>query len=69
MFPSIGKYFNIKKPNIWRWPVRIVIPVNNNIIPPIFVIINVYFLKFLEKNKNLFIKIPEIINGIARPKE
>jgi len=28
-----------------------------------------YFLKLLEKNKNLSIKIPEIIKGIAKPNE
>ena len=38
-------------------------------IPPIFVIVDIYFLKLLEKNKNLSIKIPEIIKGIAKPNE
>ena len=47
----------------------IAIPVNNKMIPPTFVIAEVYFLKFLEKNKNLLIKTPEIIKGIAKPKE
>ena len=45
------------------------IPVNNKIKPPIFVIDEMYFFKLLEKNKNLSIKIPEIINGIAKPNE
>ena len=45
------------------------IPVNNKIAPPILLMINVYFLKFLENNKNLSIKTPEIIKGIAKPKE
>ena len=44
-------------------------PVNNKIIPPTFVTVDVYFLKFLEKNKNLFIRTPEIIKGIAKPNE
>ena len=44
-------------------------PVNNKIAPPIFVIVDIYFLKLLEKNKNLFIKIPEKIKGIAKPNE
>ena len=44
-------------------------PVNNKIVPPIFVIIDIYFFKLFEKNKNLSIKIPEIINGIAKPNE
>ena len=45
------------------------IPVNNKIKPPIFVIDDMYFFKLLEKDKNLSIKIPEIINGIAKPNE
>ena len=45
------------------------IPVNSKIAPPTFVIVNVYFLKLLEKNKNLSIKTPEIIKGIANPNE
>ena len=45
------------------------IPVNNKIIPPTFVIINIYFWKFFEKNKNLSIKMPDIIKGIAKPRE
>ncbi len=31
--------------------------------------LDIYFLTLLEKNKNLSIKIPEIINGIAKPNE
>ena len=69
MFPNIGRYSNIKNPNTCNCPVKIAIPVNNRIIPPIFVIIGTYFLRLLEKNKNLFIKIPEIIKGIAKPNE
>ena len=69
MFPNEGKYSNIKNPKICNWPVKMAIPVSNKIAPPTFVIIDVYFLKLLEKNKNLSIKIPEIINGIAKPKE
>ena len=42
---------------------------SNKITPPDFVIIEIYFLKLLEKNKNLLIRIPEITKGIARPKE
>ena len=37
--------------------------------PPTFVIFDKYFLKVLENNKNLSIKTPEIIKGIAKPKE
>ena len=44
-------------------------PVNNKILPPNFVMAEIYFLTFLEKSKNLLIKIPEIIKGIAKPKE
>ena len=69
MFPNEGKYSNIKNPKICNWPVKIAIPVNNRTAPPIFVIVDTYFLKFLEKNKNLLIKTPEIIKGIAKPKE
>ena len=67
--PSEGKYSNIKNPKTCSWPVKIAIPVNNRIIPPTFVIVDIYFRKLLEKNKNLSIKIPEIIKGIAKPKE
>ena len=67
--PNEGKYFNIKKPKTCNWPVKIAIPVNNKIPPPTFVIVDMYFLKLLEKNKNLSIKIPEIIKGIAKPNE
>ena len=45
------------------------IPVNNKIAPPPFTIVEIYFLKFLEKNKNLSIKTPEIIKGIAKPND
>ena len=45
------------------------IPVNNKIAPPAFVIFDKYFLRFWENDKNLSIKIPEIIKGIAKPKE
>ena len=62
-------YSSIKNPRICNWPVKIAIPVNNKIKPPIFVIDEMYFFKLLEKNKNLSIKIPEIINGIAKPNE
>ena len=69
MFSSEGKYSNIKNPNTCNWPVKIAIPVNNKIAPPTFVIVDIYFLKLLEKNKNLSIKTPEIIKGIANPNE
>ena len=69
MFSSEGKYSNIKNPKTCNWPVKIAIPVNNKIKPPIFVIDDMYFFKLLEKNKNLSIKIPEIIKGIAKPNE
>ena len=59
----------MKNPKICKWLVKIAIPVNNKIIPPIFVITKIYFLNFFEKNKNLSIKTPEIIKGIAKPKE
>ena len=67
--PNEGKYSNIKNPKTCSWPVKIAIPVNNRMIPPIFVIVDIYFWKLLEKNKNLSIKIPEIIKGIAKPNE
>ena len=44
-------------------------PVSNKIKPPDFVMTDMYFLKLLEKNKNLSIKIPEIIKGTAKPSE
>ena len=69
MLPNEGKRSNIKNPKICNWPVRIAIPVNNKMAPPTFVIVVIYFLKLLEKNKNLSIKIPEIIKGIAKPNE
>ena len=59
----------MKKPKNWSFPLKIAIPVNNKITPPSFAAIDVYFLKFFEKNKNLSIKIPEIIKGIPNPKE
>ena len=43
--------------------------VNSKIATPIFVIVDIYFLKPVEKNKNLSIKIPEIMKGIAKPNE
>ena len=45
------------------------IPVINKMPPPTFVIAGIYFLKFLDKNKNLLINTPETIKGIAKPKE
>ena len=65
----MGKYSNIKNPKTCNWLVKIAIPVSNKMIPPTLVILDIYFLKLLEKNKNLSIKIPEIINGMAKPKE
>ena len=65
----MGKYSNIKNPKTCSWSVKIAIPVNNKIIPPPFVIVDIYFRKLLEKRKNLSIKIPEIIKGIAKPNE
>ena len=59
----------MKNPKTCNWSVKIAIPVNNKIAPPTFVTMDIYFLKFLEKNKNLFIKTPEIIKGIAKPNE
>ena len=64
MLANEGKYSSIKKPKICNWPVVIAIPVNNKITPPAFVIFEIYFLKFLENNKNLSIKIPEKIKYI-----
>ena len=69
MLPSEGKYSNMKNPKTCSWPVKIAIPVNNRITPPIFVTVDIYFWKLLEKNKNLSIKTPEIIKGIAKPNE
>ena len=65
----MGKYSNIKNPKTCNWLVKMAIPVNNKIAPPIFVIVDIYFLKLVEKNKNLSIKIPEIMKGIAKPNE
>ena len=59
----------MKNPKICSWSVKIAIPVNNRMVPPTFVTVDIYFLKLLEKNKNLSIKIPEIIKGIAKPNE
>ena len=59
----------MKNPKTCSWSVKIAIPVNNRTTPPTFVIVDIYFRKLLEKNKNLSIKIPEIIKGIAKPKE
>ena len=64
-----GKYSSNKKPKIWSWPVIIAIPVNNKIVPPTLFTIDIYFLKLFEKTKNLSIKIPDTINGIANPAE
>ena len=64
-----GKYSNIKNPKICSWLVNIVIPVSNNIMPLTFVMIAVYLRIFFEKNKNLLIKTPDIINGSAKPSE
>ena len=69
MLPSKGKYSNIKNPKTCNWLDKIAIPVNNRIAPAPFVIMEVCFLKLLENNKNLSIKIPEITKGIARPNE
>ena len=69
ILPSKGKYSNIKNPKTCNCPVRIAMPVNNKITPPSFVMVDIYFRKLLEKNKNLSIKIPEIIKGIAKPNE
>ena len=59
----------MKNPKTCSWPVKIAIPVNNRIVPPTFVMVDIYFLKILENNKNLSIKTPEIIKGIAKPNE
>ena len=69
MFPKEGKYSSIKNPRTSNWLVKIAIPVNNKIVPPTFVMTDIYFLKLFENNKNLSIKIPEIIKGMAKPKE
>ena len=69
MLPKEGKYSSMKNPTIWRWPDKTAMPVSSKINPPNFVITDKYFLKFLEKNKNLLIKIPEIIKGTAKPRE
>ena len=67
--PNEGKYSNIKNPKTCNWPVKIAIPVNSKIAPPTVVIVDIYFLKLFENNKNLSIKTPEIIKGIASPRE
>ena len=59
----------MKNPKICSWLVKIAIPVNNRMVPPTFVTVDIYFLKFVGKNKNLSIKTPEIIKGIAKPNE
>ena len=69
ILPNKGKYSNIKNPKICNWLVKIAIPVNNKTNPPTFVIADIYFLKLLEKDKNLSIKIPETTKGTAKPKE
>ena len=69
MFPKEGKYSSIKNPRTCNWLVKIAIPVNNKIVPPTFVMIDIYLLKLFENNKNLSIKTPEIIKGMAKPKE
>ena len=69
IFPSEGKYSSIKNPRTCNWSVKIAIPVNNKIAPPTFVISDMYFLKLFENNKNLSIKTPETMKGIAKPKE
>ena len=53
MLPKKGKYFNIKNPRICSCPVKIAIPVNNKIKPPILVTRLIYLLKFFEKEMNL----------------
>ena len=58
-----------ENPKTCSCPVKIAIPVNNKIAPPTFVMVDMYFLKPFENNKNLSIKIPEIIKGMAKPKE
>ena len=69
MLPSEGKYSRIKNPRICNWSVKIATPVKNKITPPTFVIVDVYFLNPFENNKNLSIKTPEIMKGMAKPKE
>ena len=64
-----GKSSNKKNPKTCSWPVITAIPVNNRITPATFETIDIYFLKLLEKNKNLSISTPEIIKGIAKPRE
>ena len=49
--------------------VNIKIPVIKRIIPPIFEIKLIFFLKFFENNKNFWIKYPDKTKGIARPNE
>ena len=69
MLPVEGKYSNIKNPITWSCPVKIAIPVSNKIVPPTFVVTDIYLRNFFEKNKNFSIKIPETIKGIASPRE
>ena len=47
--------------------VNIKIPVIKRIIPPIFEIKLIFFLKFFENNKNFWIKYPDKTKGIAIP--
>ena len=49
--------------------VKIKTPVIKRITPPIFDIKLIFFLKFLENNKNLWIKYPDKTKGIASPNE
>ena len=69
MFPIAGKYSSIKNPKTCNCPVKIAIPVNNKIIPPIRVIFKRCSLTAFEKIKNFSINIPDKINGIANPDE
>ena len=69
IFSNKGINSNRKNPNICNWLVKMATPVNNRINPPTFVMTDMYFLELLEKNKNLSIKTPEIIKGIANPNE
>ena len=69
MFSRKGKLSSIKNPKTCNWLVKIAIPVNNKIIPPIFVMFDKYFLNVLENNRNLSIKTPDMTKGTAKPKE
>ena len=50
-------------------PVKIPIPVASNTIPQIFWIKDSLFFNLVETVKNLLIKSPEIMKGIANPSE